>query len=238
MNTYKQITRADERGRSRTNWLDSRHSFSFGSYLDPERMGFGPLRVVNDDRVAPGGGFPAHPHRDMEIVSIVLEGELEHKDSMGNGRVIKSGEIQYMSAGSGITHSEFNPSPEQPVHFLQIWIQPAENGLTPRYADQPLEVAANNEWSLVLSPEGRDASIAIRQDVELRSVLLDAGRSIVYVSAVEGRGLWIFVIEGRIKVMGEVLEKGDSFALAGFDAATLVNCGGEPARALLFDVPL
>ena len=184
----KQITRSNERMHTKIDWLDSNHSFSFGAHYDPERMGFGPLRVVNDDIVAPGGGFPAHPHQDMEIISIVWEGQLEHKDSMGNGRVIQTGDIQYMSAGSGVVHSEFNPSSEKPVHFMQIWIEPNAKGLEPRYADQPIIGEVDNEWKLILSPDGRGDSMAIRQDVELRSVQLNEGASVRYSPRSDGRG--------------------------------------------------
>lgn len=234
MKTIKQITRSDERMHSKIDWLDSRHSFSFGGHYDPERMGFGPLRVVNDDRVAPGGGFAPHPHRDMEIISIVLDGQLQHKDSLGNGRVIQAGDIQYMSAGSGVTHSEFNPSAEKPVHFIQIWIQPNAKGLEPRYADQPLVGVEDNTWSLVLSPDGRDGSMAIRQDVALRTVQLSAGATIEYGAVATGRGLWVFVIEGVIELDSETLKAGDSLALTGVDALSLRAV--EATKVLVFDV--
>ncbi|MEM8868631.1 MAG: pirin family protein [Verrucomicrobiota bacterium] len=233
-----QITRANQRGHTDISWLDSRHSFSFGSFYDPSRMGFGPLRVVNEDRVAPSGGFPPHPHSDMEIISIVLDGQLEHKDSMGNGRVIETGDIQYMSAGTGVTHSEFNPSAEKPVHFMQIWVEPNAKGLAPRYADQALVGAENNVWSLVFSPDGRDGSMAIRQDVELRTVQLDPEASIQYRSEETGRGFWIFVIEGSVEVDGAPLHSGDSLALSESDAVTLRSVGEAAAKVMLFDVAL
>lgn len=236
MNTVKQLTRSDERMHSKIDWLDSRHSFSFGGHHDPERMGFGPLRVVNEDRVAPGGGFAPHPHSDMEIISIVLEGQLQHKDSLGNGRVIQTGDIQYMSAGSGVTHSEFNPSSEKPVHFMQIWIQPNAKDLEPRYADQPLVGAEENTWSLVLSPDGRDGSMAIRQDVELRSVRLSSGATIDYGAVTAGRGLWVFVIEGTIESGGETLKTGDSLAVAGVDCLSLRAAAQDAAKVLVFEV--
>ena len=218
-------------------WLNSRHSFSFGGHYDPDRVGFGPLRVVNDDIVAPGKGFPSHPHRDMEIISIVLEGQLAHKDSMGNGRVIEAGDIQYMSAGSGVVHSEYNPSAEAPVHFMQIWIEPREKGLEPRYGDQPIIGAVDDEWKLILSPDGRDGSMAIRQDVELQTVSLTEGRSIARAVG-EGRGLWVFVLEGEVTVAGETLAKGDSLALANFAEIDLIQQGGSSAQVMLFDLPL
>ena len=238
MTTDSQITRSQERGRTQLDWLDGRHSFSFGGYYDPVRMGFGPLRVVNDDIIAPGGGFPTHPHREMEIITIVLDGELEHKDSMGNGRIIRAGEIQYMSAGTGVTHSEFNPSSEKPVHLMQIWIQPNQSGQSPSYADQALVGAEVNAWSLLLSPDGREGSIAIRQDVELRSVQLMANKTITYEAAKQSRGFWIFVLEGTVQISDTDLAVGDSIALSGQKSVEIVNAGLEPAKVMLFDVPV
>jgi redox-sensitive bicupin YhaK (pirin superfamily) len=233
----KQLTRSEERMHSDLGWLNSHHSFSFGGHYDPERMGFGPLRVVNDDIVAPDGGFPEHPHRDMEIISIVLDGQLQHKDSLGNGRVIQAGDLQYMSAGSGVVHSELNPSADQPVHFMQIWIQPREKGLEPRYADQPMIGRVENEWKLVLSPDGRDGSMAIRQDVELRTVSLTEAKSISH-SSDEGRGLWLFILQGEAIVEGETLAKGDSLALTGVAELELIQQGSETAQVMLFDLPV
>lgn len=236
MEISKQVTRSGERMQSQFDWLESRHSFSFGGHYDPERMGFGVLRVVNEDVVAPGKGFGAHPHSDMEIVSIVLDGQLEHKDSLGNGRVIEAGDIQYMSAGSGVVHSEFNPSGDQPAHFLQIWIEPSEKGLAPRYADQRLGARTEDIWQLLLSPDGRDGSMAIRQSVELRSAQISAGAAIDYRLLGKGRGLWLFVLEGSIHVAGERLERSDTIALKGIDQIQLKNVGPEAASVLLFDV--
>lgn len=239
MKTIQQkLTRSDERMHSDLGWLNSRHSFSFGGHYDPDRMGFGPLRVVNDDIVAPGGGFPSHPHSDMEIISIVLDGQLEHEDSLGNGRVIQTGDIQYMSAGSGVVHSEFNPSKDQPVHFMQIWIQPREKGLEPRYADQPIIGSVDNEWNLILSPDGRDGSMAIRQDAELRTVRLTDGQSISHQTEGEVRGLWLFVLDGEVVVEGETLAKGDSLAMTGVDGIDLVQAGAEPSKVMLFELPV
>ena len=238
MAVTKQITRSDERMRTETDWLNSRHSFPFGGHHDPERMGFGPLRVVNQDIVAPGRGFPAHPHRDMEIISIVLEGELEHRDSLGNGSVIQTGDIQYMSAGSGVVHSEFNPSGEVPVHFLQIWIEPRETGLKPRYADQPIIGAVENEWKLILSADGRGGSIEIRQDTELRTVQLAPGRSIDHAPDSMERGLWLFVIEGEVIAGDDYFTLGDSLAMTGEEKMTVANAGTTPARVLLFELPV
>lgn len=234
----KQLTRSSERMPTQLGWLDSKHSFSFGGHYDPERMGFGPLREVNDDIVAPGGGFPPHPHRDMEIVSIVLEGQLAHKDSMGNGRVIEAGDIQYMSAGSGVTHSEFNPSEDQPVHFMQIWIQPNAQGLAPLYADRKLMPPEANQWQLVLAPSESESegAIRIRQDATLRTVRLDAGVALAHPMVEAGRGLWVFVIEGSIIVAGETLEAGDSLALSELSETPNFVGISEPARVLVFDL--
>ena len=236
MTTTQQITRSNERMHTKIDWLESRHSFSFGGHYDPERMGFGPLRVVNDDHVAPSGGFPSHPHSDMEIISIVLDGELAHKDSLGNGRTIGPGEIQYMSAGSGVVHSEYNPSDTNPVHFMQIWIQPNAKGLEPRYADQPIIGETENEWNLILSPDGRDGSMAIRQDVELRTAQITAGSMIDYDSSSKGRGLWLFVIEGAVEAAGETLSKGDSLALTEAESLNIKNSDKGIAKVMLFDL--
>src|ERR1051326_4732449 len=158
------LRRAEDRGQANYGWLDTHYTFSFANYYDPEHMGFRALRVINDDIVAPGQGFGAHPHRDMEIITYILSGALEHKDSMNNGRVIRAGEVQYMSAGTGVTHSEFNPSTEEAVRLLQIWIQPDRKGATPRYAERSLAKAAAGKLNLVTSKTGRDDSIAIHQD--------------------------------------------------------------------------
>jgi len=238
MTIAKQLTRSEERMHSDLGWLNSHHSFSFGGHYDPDRMGFGPLRVVNDDRVAPGDGFPEHPHRDMEIISIVLDGQLEHQDSLGNGRVIQTGDIQYISAGSGVVHSEFNPSEDQPVHFMQIWIEPNAQGLEPRYEDQKIIGETDNEWKLILSPDGRDDSMAIRQDVELRTVQLASATSIHYETKRKGRGFWLFVLEGGISADGNDLGKGDSLAISGLEHLDLVNATHESAKVMLFDLPL
>ncbi|MDQ8209231.1 pirin family protein [Coraliomargarita sp. SDUM461003] len=238
MTLTKQLTRSEERMHSDFDWLNSRHSFSFGGHYDPERMGFGPLRVVNDDIIAPSGGFPSHPHRDMEIITLVLDGQLQHKDSLGNGRVIQTGDIQYMSAGSGVVHSEFNPSADQPVHIMQIWIQPSETGLEPRYADQPMLGAVDNEWKLILSPDGREGSMAIRQDAELRTLRLSEGKSVSYVSDSERRGYWIFVLQGAVQVGGEQLLRGDSLALTDVADLDFVQQGTEVAQVMLFDLPI
>lgn len=232
----KRITRSDERMHTQIDWLDGWHSFSFGQHYDPERVSFGALRVVNDDIIAPGGGFAPHPHRDMEIVTVVLDGQLEHKDSMGNGRIIQAGEVQYMSAGSGVTHSEFNPSADKPVHLMQIWITPDAKGYEPRYADQPLAATETNDWTLIFSPDGRDASMTIRQDAELRTAELEAGTTIDYAPRVAQRGLWLFVIDGDVGVAGETLGRADSIGLSGIESISIHSETG--AKVLLFDVPM
>jgi redox-sensitive bicupin YhaK (pirin superfamily) len=171
------LRRAEDRGHADFGWLDSRHTFSFGEYFDPRHMGFGPLRVINDDRVAGGAGFPTHPHRDMDIISYVLEGALEHKDTLGNSSVIRPGEVQRMSAGTGIRHSEYNASDREPVHFLQIWIIPERQGLTPGYEQKSFpEVDKRDRLRLVASRDGRDGAITVHQDVDLYATLLSAGK--------------------------------------------------------------
>jgi redox-sensitive bicupin YhaK (pirin superfamily) len=174
----------------------------------------------------------------MEIISIVLDGQLEHQDSLGNGRVIQTGDIQYISAGSGVVHSEFNPSEDQPVHFMQIWIEPNAQGLEPRYEDQKIIGETDNEWKLILSPDGRDDSMAIRQDVELRTVQLASATSILYETKRKGRGFWLFVLEGGISADGNDLGKGDSLAISGLEHLDLVNATHESAKVMLFDLPL
>jgi redox-sensitive bicupin YhaK (pirin superfamily) len=231
------LTRSQERMHTEMDWLDSWHSFSFGGHYDPERMGFGPLRVVNDDRIAPGKGFGTHLHSDMEIVTLVLEGQLQHKDSMGNGRIIQTGDIQYMSAGTGVMHSEFNPSGDTPVHLMQIWIQPSQKGLEPRYADQSIMDGAANTWNLLLSPDGRNGSMEIRQDVTLSSASLEPHQTLS-ASTKEDRGFWMFVLKGAVTVAGETLAMGDSAAIQGVETLNIESTGSGPARILLFDVPL
>ena len=218
------VRRGSDRGHANHGWLDTHHTFSFGDYYDPEHMGYRSLRVINDDRVAPGGGFPTHPHRSMEIFTYVISGRLEHKDSMGNGRVIQAGEFQYMSAASGVQHSEFNPSSDEPVHLLQIWITPARPGGEPRYADMDANrLKRPNGLALFAASDGRDGSMAIRQDAEIHFGQLDAGRSLT-VPAAAFDGAWIHVIRGGIDLLGETLAPGDSAAID--DSA-----GGFPVTA-------
>lgn len=221
-----------ERGTSNFGWLDSKHSFSFGGYHDPEHLGFRSLRVINQDIVAPGQGFGAHPHQSMEILSYVVEGELEHKDSLGNGRVIKAGEFQYMSAGSGVRHSEFNPSSDQPVHFLQIWIQPREQGGQPRYRD--FDTAAprvKNGLFLLASPDGEADSAEIRQTAQIHFGDLASGASIEVRADAKYPYAWVQVIQGAVQIAGTDLEAGDGAAIEG-DAFTIE--GTQDAEFLLF----
>jgi redox-sensitive bicupin YhaK (pirin superfamily) len=228
-----EIRRADERGRSELDWLSSAHTFSFAEYHDPKHMGFRSLRVINDDLVMPGMGFGTHPHRDMEIITYVLSGALEHKDSMGNGRVIKPGEVQYMAAGTGVRHSEFNPSKDEAVHLLQIWIQPDRAGVKPRYAERSLKDAKSGALHLVTSKNGRDGSIAIHQDADLWLAKLDAGNGVVHKLAKE-RQAWVHVAEGEVSVNGNRLSGGDAAAVAGDSAVEL--SATKPTQVLLFDL--
>jgi redox-sensitive bicupin YhaK (pirin superfamily) len=227
--------KADERGRADLGWLDSRHSFSFGHYYNPQRMGFGPLRVINDDRVAPGGGFPTHPHSDMEIISYVLEGGLAHRDSLGTGSVIRPGDVQRMSAGTGIRHSEYNASQTDPVHFLQIWIIPERDGLKPGYEQKHFSPESKRgQLRLIGSPDGRDGSVTIHRDVDLYASLLDDGGTVTHRLA-PGRVAWVQVAEGRVALNGTELAAGDGVALDGTDAITLRG-GKDGAEVLLFDM--
>jgi redox-sensitive bicupin YhaK (pirin superfamily) len=223
---------AGDRGRTELGWLHSRHTFSFGAYRDPDHVGYRALRVINDDVVEPGGGFGEHPHRNMEILSYVVSGALEHKDSLGNGRVIRAGELQYMSAGSGVRHSEYNPSATEPVHFLQIWIEPARAGGEPRYADRDTNaLKRENALALFASPDGRDGSVAILQDAEVYLAHGRAGRTIAVPGDAAHSHGWIHVIAGRIAAGDESFGDGDGGAVEGpaFD----VRCD-EDAEFLLF----
>lgn len=228
------VRKADERGRANFGWLDSKHSFSFGHYYDPDHMGFGPLRVINDDRVAPGEGFPTHPHSDMEIISYVLEGALEHKDSLGTGSVIRPGDVQRMSAGTGVRHSEFNASKSEPVHFLQIWILPEKKGLAPSYEQKTFsEAEKSGELRLIGSRDGRDGSVTIHQDVDLYSTVL--GRDDVVTHGIApGRGGWVQVARGSVTLNGETLQEGDGVAVS--TSGTLRLEGVDDAEVLLFDM--
>ena len=228
------IRRHDERGRADLGWLDSRHTFSFGQYRDPRHMGFRSLRVINEDRVAPGQGFGSHSHSDMEIISYVLDGSLEHKDSLGNGAIILPGEIQRMTAGTGITHSEFNPSPSQTVHFLQIWILPDRSGLPPSYEQRHFPAAERQgRLRLVASPDGRDGSVSVHQDARLYLSHLGAGDTVLHPMA-PGRHAWVQVASGAVTLNGASLLDGDGAALSD---ETQVEVGADTgAELLLFDL--
>ena len=228
------VRKANQRGRADFGWLDSRHSFSFGDYQDPAHMGFRSLRVINEDRVAAGGGFPTHPHRDMEIFSYVLEGALEHKDSMGNGRTLRPGQIQLMSAGRGVTHSEFNPDPDAATHFLQIWIQPRERGLTPSYTEwHPQPEHETEPKVLVISSDGREGSATLHQDADVYRVRLPSGGTLSH-EVKPGRGLWLQVMRGRVQMDGVALEAGDGVSTE--RAGTHQLIASERVEALLFDL--
>jgi redox-sensitive bicupin YhaK (pirin superfamily) len=225
---------ADERGTTRFDWLDSRHTFSFGDYRDPHHMGFRALRVINDDWIEPGQGFGQHPHRDAEILSYVLEGRLQHRDSMGNGSVIEASDLQYMSAGNGVTHSEFNPSPDERTHLLQIWILPDRSGGTPRYAERELGTAAKpNALTLLFAGVPRDGAIGIRADADVYVGKLDPGHHVEHRPA-RGRGVWIHVIEGTVTVGGETLGPGDGAAIEDADTIEIQSRSG--AEFLAFDL--
>ncbi|MGB7768806.1 MAG: pirin family protein [Verrucomicrobiia bacterium] len=227
------IRKANERGHANHGWLNTYHTFSFADYHDPRWMGFRDLRVINDDLVTPGMGFGTHPHRDMEIITYVLSGALAHKDSMGNGRVIRAGEVQYMAAGRGVQHSEFNPSRAEPVHLLQIWIQPDETGVKPRYAEKSLANASPGKLHLVTSKTGRDGSIAIHQDADLWLARLEAGQNVVHKLA-SGRNAWVHVAEGEVTLNGKALAGGDAAALKAESKLELAGKG--KAQVLLFDL--
>ncbi|AWV87857.1 pirin family protein [Bradymonas sediminis] len=227
------IRNANERGISRTGWLNSRHTFSFGSYRDPQHMGFRGLRVINDDRVIPGMGFGEHPHRDMEIISYVVEGALQHRDSMGNGSVINAGDVQLLSAGSGITHSEFNASKTEPVRFLQIWLPPSSTGLKPRYAQQARSRTSGGELELLFSPDGRDDSIEIRTDAYIYGTKLTSGNDVT-VELAKGRHAWVQVVTGAIDLAGHELVEGDGAAIS--DEEMLKITAKADADVLIFDL--
>jgi redox-sensitive bicupin YhaK (pirin superfamily) len=227
------IRKANERGHAEHGWLDSYHTFSFASYFDPQWMGYRNLRVINDDLVMPGMGFGTHPHRDMEIITYILNGSLQHKDSMGNGRVIRAGEVQYMSAGTGVQHSEFNPSKEEAVRLLQIWIQPDQKGVSPRYAEKSLADAATGRLHLVTSKTGRDGSIAIHQDADLWLAKFKGGDNAAH-KLEKGRHAWVHVAEGEVEVNGRTLSGGDAAAIE--EEGEVELKAAKPAQVLLFDL--
>lgn len=228
------VRRANDRGHAEHGWLDSWHTFSFADYYDPKQMGFRSLRVINEDRVEAGKGFGTHPHRDMEIVSYVLEGAIQHRDSMGNGEVLRPGEVQRMTAGTGVTHSEFNPSRTEGLHFLQIWIVPAKQGLKPGYEQKAFPNAdRQGKLRLVAAPDGRDGALTIHQDASIYASLLAAGEVVEHALG-KGRGAWVQVTRGVIDVLGEKLGAGDGAAIEG-EPRVLVT-GERDAEFLLFDL--
>jgi len=228
------VRRSDARGHANHGWLDSRHTFSFAGYYDPREMGFGSLRVINEDRVQPGKGFGTHPHRDMEIISYVLEGALEHKDSLGTGSVIRPGDVQRMSAGTGVLHSEYNPSQREPVHFLQIWIEPNVRGVKPSYEQKTFSADdKRGRLRLVASPDGADGSVSIHQDAWVYAALLDGADTLAY-AVPDGHGAYVHVARGSVQVNGQQLEAGDGAKIAA--EAQLRFDNGRQAELLLFDM--
>jgi redox-sensitive bicupin YhaK (pirin superfamily) len=229
-----QVRKASERGHADHGWLDTSHTFSFADYYDPEFMGFRALRVINEDRVAPGRGFGAHPHNDMEIVTYVLEGELAHKDSMGNGSVIRPGEVQRMSAGTGVVHSEMNPSPTNKAHFLQIWIIPDQRGYAPSYEQKAFSAEERRgKLRVVASRDGRDGSVTIHQDASISAALLEPGERVEHALR-SGRHAWVQIARGKVTLAGHVLAAGDGAAVHGDGA--LAIAATEPAEVLVFDL--
>jgi redox-sensitive bicupin YhaK (pirin superfamily) len=230
------IRRSDERGHADHGWLDTRHTFSFADYHDERFVGFGDLRVINEDRVAPGQGFGTHGHRDMEIISYVLEGELGHRDSMGNGSVIRPGEVQRMSAGTGVRHSEMNPSRDRPVHFLQIWILPSEDGLAPGYEQKAFpEAERRGRLRIVASPDGRDGSVTIHQDATVAIALLSPGERVRH-EIPRGRVAWVQVARGEVTVNGNALRAGDGAAATDESALEIAGHGPREAEVIVFDL--
>jgi hypothetical protein len=229
------LRKSDERGHGNHGWLDSFHSFSFADYYDPAHMGWSALRVINEDRVAPGTGFPTHGHRDMEIVSYVLDGALEHKDSMGNGSVIRPGDVQRMSAGTGVRHSEFNASSSEPVHFLQIWIQPDRAGHAPGYEQKHFDATSlDGQLRVIASPDGRDDSVTIHQDAVLRAAKLRDSQSLT-VELVPSRKYYLHVARGECALNDIALRAGDAAKIATETGITV--SASRAAEILLFDLP-
>lgn len=228
------VRRAHERGHADHGWLNTHHTFSFANYYDPAHMGFRSLRVINDDRVRGGAGFPTHPHRDMEIISYVLEGALEHRDSMGNGSVIRPGDVQRMTAGTGVLHSEYNHSKAQGLRFLQIWILPDRQGLTPGYEQRAFTPEdRHGRLRLVASPDAADGSVTVHQDLRLYSALLDPGQTVTHPFA-PGRHGWLQVATGAVRVGDITLHEGDGLSITGADSIEIA--GEEAGEILLFDL--
>jgi redox-sensitive bicupin YhaK (pirin superfamily) len=236
MSSMIHIRRSNERGHANHGWLDSYHTFSFADYYDPAHMGFSDLRVINEDRVEGGHGFPPHPHRDMEIVTYMLGGALAHLDSMGNSSVIRAGEVQRMSAGTGVVHSEYNASEQEPAHLLQIWILPERSGIQPGYEQKMFDVEEKRgKLRLLVSPDGRDGSLKIFQDIYLYGTVLEAGTQLQHTLA-PGRRAYIQIARGNAQVGSELLAAGDGAAVTGTDSIVLQATTAEPAEILLFDL--
>jgi len=228
------IARSDDRGMADHGWLKARHTFSFADYYNPAMMGFGSLRVINEDRIEPSKGFGTHPHADMEIVTYIIEGALEHKDSMGNGSVIRAGDVQRMTAGTGVRHSEFNHSSEAQVHLLQIWILPEQDSLPPGYEEGHFPREAKlNQWRLIASRDGRDASLLIHQDLDLRASIVEAGTSLDHEFA-DGRSGFLQIVHGSVDANGESLAAGDGAMIT--DEASLHLSATAESELLLFDI--
>ncbi len=229
------VRKAGERGHFDFGWLDTKHTFSFGEYYDPAHMGFSILRVINDDRVAPDTGFPTHPHRDMEIVTYVLDGALAHKDSLGNGSTILPGDVQRMSAGTGIRHSEYNASPDKPVHLLQIWLMPGQRGIAPGYEQKMFDAASKKDrLRLVASPDGAEGSVTVHTDARIFASILGKQAKVDYAPPA-GRSAWLHVARGAIEVGGTSLKEGDAIATTG--EALDIRGVADETDFLLFDLP-
>ena len=228
------LRRSEERGQTRIDWLESRHSFSFGEYYDPANESFGALRVINEDWIKGGAGFPAHPHRDMEIVTYILDGAIAHKDSSGGGGTIRPGDIQRMSAGTGIVHSEFNPSPTETCHMLQIWIMPSKRGIAPGYEQKRIDPdAVRNHFARIAAPNPRENEVRLVQDAEICVARLDAGVEAIHPLA-QGRKLWLQVAKGDVSIGEEKLKAGDAAAIT--DQAQIAIKSNQPSEVLLFDL--
>jgi redox-sensitive bicupin YhaK (pirin superfamily) len=228
------IRRSDERGHAKIDWLESRHSFSFGDYVDPAFESFGPLRVINEDWIKGGAGFPPHPHRDMEIVTYILGGAIAHKDNSGGGGTIRPGEIQRMSAGSGIVHAEFNASATETCHLLQIWIMPSKRGIAPGYEQKTIDAAAvQNHFARIAAPDPRENEVRLVQDAEIWAAKLDAGVEAIHPLA-QGRKAWLQVARGEVTVGEDVLKAGDAAAIT--DVAQIAVRSNVPSEVLLFDL--
>ncbi len=229
------VRKSGDRGATKISWLDSRHSFSFGDYFDPQHMGFGPLRVINEDVIAGGSGFPPHPHRDMEIVTYILSGALQHRDSLGTGSVIRPGEIQKMSAGTGIVHSEFNASRERNCHLLQIWIEPSRNGIKPAYEQKIVDPdAVKNHLARIAAPDPRDSEVTLVQDAEIWAGKFDPDAEAVHTLR-KGRRAWLQIARGTVDVLEHRLEAGDAIAVTDEDRIAVRS--RTHSEVLLFDLP-